>query len=68
MYRMDNMEIVENYKGIQKLINLVEEYPKGTKFHLVDTTYGYAKIWVKLLNYFANSCNFKMYHLVFKWI
>lgn len=67
-YRDENIEILNNIKGIQIFIELIKTYPKGTIFNILDTAYGFEEVWQKLYTVFKDTCNFHVSKKVQKWL
>lgn len=52
-YRTQNIDIMDRYIGIRKLINMIRKYPKGTTFRLLNTTFGFEEVWIRLADAFG---------------
>ncbi len=52
-YRTQNIDIVDRYIGIEMLIRKIMKYPSGTTFRLLNTTFGFEEVWLRLVDAFG---------------
>lgn len=54
-YRNTNISMLENMHGIHQLVEVIQMYPKGTRFRFLDTVYGFEEVWAKVNEWFPGS-------------
>lgn len=58
-YRSDIIDIMDNNKGIEMLLDVMDKYPNGTIFRFLNCTLGFEEVWYRVQRRFKNIAEYE---------